>query len=447
MSELDEIKTFTIAFFTNLKANLFWDNNNTKLTITSVPDSFEKFYGKKAPYELVFNQIDVKNQEEPMIRGSFLLNCMKEYLGDKGKATLVKLDLNFEPKEEIKSYFKLKNAIFENATKKISYDSILRFTFLTTLQYLNEREQVMNQVHVKENEIINFDLDKYLFIDGKKEEITLPDIKNQYNLAKEYLKLVIHPKIDKISESLGIKLEKEIGRVKQHYIHQIDEDSQNLEKSQKQIKELENQLSSDLTKTIDKDFIEIKIKRMKETIESLKSEKRKTELTKEEDFFIHDETNKHSLGVDNKLMNTTIIYFPIYSCSGYLKNHDANRVFNFTFNPLTKEISKVNCEICSKEIKDISLCTGGHISCGGCLRACLGCQNEYCTKCLQISCFSCGKKLCKKCAKKCSSCGKYKCEGHMSSSSVCQTCMEKKKLSSFSLSSHIPASSVKFKFR
>jgi hypothetical protein len=422
MSEQEDIKNFTVAFFTNLKSNLFWDNNGKKLTITSVPESFEKFYGKKAPYELVFSQKDLTLNEEPMIKGSFLLNCMKEYLSDKGQATLIKLQFDNEIKEELKKYIRLKNSEVSSISKKVDYDWLILFTFLTNLQYLNEKEQIINKITIKKDKLVNFDLDKYQTIEGKKEEINIGDIKSQYALAKEYLKELIKPKIQEITLTLNAKLEKEIQRIKKHYENQLNEDTENRKKIEEQLKELKEQEKKYLLEEIQKS----KIKKMQENLELLNTADKKEKILKEEAFFIQDESHKHSLNIENKMLNTTIVYYPVYNLGICLKNNTATRIFDIKFNPLTKEISNINCESCNKDIKEVSLCTSGHLSCSGCLRACLECQNEYCNKCLGNSCFSCGKKLCKKCSKKCSSCGKIKCKNHMHSSSICKTCSEKK---------------------
>ena len=431
MTEEEDIKNFTISFFANLNAAVLWDSSGKKLRVLNVPESFEKFYGKKSPYDLVFKTEDMQNGEEPMIKGSFLLNCMKEFLSDKGQTTLVKIDFDSSSEEDIHKCLHFRNCQLSNFIRKPAYDWLVRFTFLTTLQYLNEKEQIMNPIYVKGGEIVKFNLGQYKTLDGKKEEIKIEDIKSQYNAAKSFLKSQIQPKIESISEGLDKRLEKELQRVRNHYLNQIEEDGLNLEKSERQAKELENQMSnSEANKTLDMDFAKIRLSRLKETIASLKSEKRMGDIKKEKEFFLKDEENKHSLNVNNQVMNTTIIYFPINSYSGYLKNHDTTRLFNFVYNPLTGEVSKVLCEVCSKEIKDICLCTGGHISCGGCLRACLECQSEYCTKCLSNSCFTCGKKICKKCAKRCPLCGKIKCKSHMSGLSACNSCMEKTRASS-----------------
>jgi len=430
MSESEDIKNFTLSFFTNLKANLFWDNDGKKLTITSIPEEFEKFFGKKAPYELVFSQTDYFSGEEVMINGSFLLNCMKEFLQNKGQTTLVKIDFEVDPTEEIKNYLHLKKCQITHITKKQAYDWMVRFTILTTLQYLNEKEQLMNTIYVKGNEVIKFDLDKYKLIEGKKEEIQIKDIKNQYSSAKDYLKILIEPKIEKLSENLNIKLDKEIERVKKHYLNQFDEDKQNIIKSEKQLKDLENQLKSSENKNLDKDFINLRIKRLNETIAQMGSPKRQDELKKEEEFFINDENHRHGLSIENRIMNTTIAYFPIFIYSICLKSPTATRAFNVNFNPITKEISKIKCECCDAEINKISLCSNGHLSCENCLRGCSECGEDYCKKCLTLSCFSCSKQLCKKCSKRCSSCNKTKCANHMSTGSLCISCTEKKKASS-----------------
>jgi hypothetical protein len=420
MSEIEEIKNFTVAFFTNLKANLFWDND-TKLTITTVPENFEKFYGKKAPYELVFNQLDAKNGEEIMASGSFLLNSMKEYLQNKGQATLLKIDPAVDAKSEIEKRFRLKNSSINSISKKEAYDWLARFTFLTTIQYLNEKEQFMNPLYVKDNLIIDFNLENYKTLEGKKEELNIDDLKFYYSLAKERLKTILEPKISKISSVMDIKLEKEIQRVKQHYLNQIAEDKQNLEKSVRQIKELEYNLSKNHSVEEAESF-KIRIKKLKESIDALKNEKRKEDLKREEDFFIKDETNKHSLAIDNKLMNTTIIYYPIYTYSINLKNPEISRAIEITFNPLNNEISKVSCDCCTKEIKELSLCSFGHVTCHSCLRGCSVCSKEYCKKCLEKECFACGKKICRKCGKSCRRCNKFKCLSHFNKAGICSSC-------------------------
>ncbi len=427
MTESEDLKNFVVSFFTSLKCNLAWDGN--KLTVFNIPENFQKFSGKASPYQIVFLQEHATDGEEVIMKGSFLLNSIKEFLADKGQTTLVKIDFELNDEVEIKNFFKLRNATITNISKKETYDFMTRFTFLTNLQYLNEREQVMTPICVKENQIIDFDLEKYNLLAGKKDEIKTSDIKPQYLAAKEYLKKLIEPKIEKIGANLNIKLEKELQRIKQHYLNQIKEDGDNLIKSEKQIRELENQLNNPENKELDQSFLKIRIKRLAETIENLNSEKRKAALSAEEDFFNRDETNRHSLAIDNKVINTTIAYFPIFNYSLYLKNHDAMRILNLVYNPLTKEISKLKCEVCSQELKDLWLCSTGHISCYACMKACLDCGNEYCKNCLKISCFVCEKQLCKKCAKKCNLCGKYKCKAHMSSSSTCKTCADKGKAS------------------
>jgi hypothetical protein len=426
MSEQEDFRNFVISFFTNLKADISYHNDGKKLIVNNISPEFELFYGKKAPYEIVFRKSDALNGEEVMVKGSFLLNCMQEFLENKAQTTLVKINFDISHEKELQKYILLRNCKITNITKKDNYDWLVRFTFLTTMQYLNEKEQIMTPVYVKNNDIIKFDLDKYPLIDGKKEDIQIKTLKEKYLLAKDYLKVLIEPKILKLSETLNLKLDKEIQRVRQHYLNQIGEDKQNIQKSEKQLAELESQIKDTTNKGVDREFIKIRVKKLKEIIAHMHSPGRIEELKKEEEFFINDENHRHSLNINNKIMNTTVAYFPIFSYSCILKNSNATRVFNLNFNPLSNEISEIKCDCCDKAIKDISLCSNGHISCQNCFRGCSECGEDYCSKCLKNSCFSCSKRLCKKCSKRCITCGKIKCGSHMGNSSRCLSCGEKK---------------------
>ncbi len=425
-NETEDIKNFTISFFNSIKAEI--SNNGNMFVITNVPDNFEKFYGKPTPYRLVFtnenHDLEANENVELITPGSFLLHCMKEFLSERGKTSLVKIDFELDDKDAVKNKIKLRNCDISNIAKKPSYEHLLRFTFLTTLKYLNEKKEIMTSFYFKDGKQVLFNLDNYKTLEGKKEDISIGDIKPEYEKAKEQLKSEIQPKIAEISGLLGEKLEKEMERVKQHYENQLKEDKDNIFRAEKQIADLENQLKNNPNSS-DKDFIQIKIKRSKENIDFLKSQKRKDELKREEEFFIKDEINKHSINLDNRMINTTIIYFPILKYSLYLKNNEGARFLELVYNPLAKTLSDFNCEVCAKPIKELWLCASGHISCYACSRACLDCGQEYCKNCVKTTCFSCEKPLCKKCAKKCYTCGKTKCKNHMHNSTTCKTCHDK----------------------
>ncbi|MDP2947874.1 MAG: hypothetical protein Q8N88_07195, partial [Nanoarchaeota archaeon] len=137
-------------------------------------------------------------------------------------------------------------------------------------------------------------------------------------------------------------------------------------------------------------------------------------IAKEQEFTLKDAVHKHSLNIDNKLINTTLIYYPVFSFNIFLKGDGSSgRFVDMTYNPLTKEINKVFCESCGAEIKQISLCSSGHISCEKCLKKCGQCNKVFCKNCLKKICNICGRALCKNCIKTCLFCRKYICQTHI----------------------------------
>ncbi len=415
---MEELKKFLESFFKNLKSNILEQGN--LMIIESVLESFEKFYGKKSPYKFVFTESDktLDSEAELITKGSFLISCMRDFLESKGQTTLLMINFKLDPREQIKNNFLFKNAELSGLNKKEIPKSMIRFTFQTTFQYLNEKEQAINEVYIENGKVIEFNLNNYEFSEGKKETINIGNIKKEYFLAKERLKTILDPQIQKMSQSLDKKLEKELERIKQHFKNQELELGSKLEDSERQLKQLEKQDPSDIT-------ILNKIKKLKQTIEEINLLGAKEKLRKEEQFFLNDETHKHALALNTKLINTTIICYPSFILSGYLKNANSIRVLNLNYNPLESKFETIICDCCKSPIVKIGLCSSGHLSCEKCLRACQDCQKEYCSVCLNHTCFTCGKKICRKCTGHCSKCHKDKCSNHMSSSNICQTCQEK----------------------
>ena len=124
--------------------------------------------------------------------------------------------------------------------------------------------------------------------------------------------------------------------------------------------------------------------------------------------------HKHSLGIDNKLVNTTVIYYTVFTFNLLLKGDGTSgRYIDMIYDPLTKSLNQVDCEGCGTRLNVLNLCSGGHICCGNCLRKCGECCEQFCVKCLTRSCSCCGKALCKNCSRMCLGCGKNVCENHM----------------------------------
>jgi hypothetical protein len=416
----DEIKNFTVAFFANLKCALSWKGENKEiLNVQNIPESFEKFYGKRGPYNLTF-KIETKNlfpDTELINSSSFLISCMRELLENKGQTTLLKINFELDPKLELKKNFLFKNCDITSITKKETPKTIIRFTFQTVFQYLNEKEQVMHEIYLEDGKIISFDLKNFKTLEGKKETIAIGDIKKEYSIARDQIHSILEPQIMKISSMLDLRLEKELTRIKLHFSNQKNE----LELKEKELKKDLEELNT----IQEKDNSTLaKIQKIEQALLEIKNINQKEKLEREESFFIKDETQKHALSLNTKLINTTIIYYPLFSFSGFLRSPVSTRIIEITYHPILKEFSKLYCDCCKKEINKISLCSSGHLSCEHCLRGCSDCGKDFCNLCLTHACFTCGKKVCKKCAKRCSKCHKDKCSSHMASSNVCQTCEE-----------------------
>jgi len=384
MEQIENIKKFSEGFFKSLNAETVWSGEI--LLVKNVPESFEKFYGKKSPYNLIFEK-DSSTEGEFVGNGSFILNCMKEFLENKGQSTIIKIKFDFNSEEEINRNFYLKNCLISNISRSERHEFIEMFTFLTVFQYLNEKEQLVNQIYIKDGKIIDFNIEKYQTADGKKEDLESKEMREDYNIAKAKVREIIEPKIVKIGEMLDKKLEKEVARIKNHYSAIVKEN----------------------------DGVK---KESEEKIEQTK---------KEEKFLIDDEERRHALGVNTKLINTAIIYYPIYKFGCFLKNDDSARATEFIYDPMEKEFNVFNCNSCKREIRELNLCAGGHLSCEHCLRFCESCRKNYCMSCLDKTCYECGRRLCRKCAARCLKCGKTKCRSHMATSSVCEKCATREK--------------------
>lgn len=422
--EEEGIKNFTVAFFKNMKCEIV--DSGKMVVVKNVPPDFEKFVGKKAPYNLVFNKEDEKDDYELMNKGNFILKAMSHYLDGRGQTTLLKLkfDVNFD--DLLKNNFLFKNSKPINVNKTNMYEFVVRFTFLTTLQYLNEKEQVMNSICLRDGKIIDFDLGKYSAIEGKKEEISIEEVNEYYNLAKSNLKIMLEKRIEDVGSALEVRLDKERKRVEEHFAKQIQEIENTLIRQKKQIDELEGQKGKD---GADIKNIDLKIAKIRESIEKYNFQGEKAKIEKERDFFIKDEEHKHSLNIDNKLLNTTIIYYPVYKFNFILRVGDiGSKQIELEYNPFRNTLGSIGCESCQQKMKEITLCSSGHIACNNCLERCRECGRDSCTLCRMRLCDICARKLCKRCIDKCPGCWKSVCNGHIRKDSSgkggCVSCLK-----------------------
>lgn len=426
MDEKEKIKKFVEKFFQNLGCEISYgkDDNadnleSSVLKIENVPKKFAKFYGKEEPYYFYFEESQDIPNGEYVTKGSYILSCINKFLENKGETTLLRIKFEKKPKDLIYERFPLRNCKLSEVSSRTSYEYIERFTFLTIFQYLNKKEEMITKLYIKDQEEVEFDLSKYETEEGKKRDLKTVDLQKDYEKAKILLKEKVNNKTDALKEELRENLEKEKERIENHHHEQIKEDKNNLEKLKKQLDELEPGEAN-----------RQKIRRIKEQIEELSSEKKEEELKKEKESSINQEIQKHSLNIKNKLMNTTIICTPVLVYNAYFKtSQNSKRMVQLEYNFFEDKISGLKCDCCGKELNEIILCSSGHLICRECGDRCENCDEIICKKCSTFRCDTCNKLICKNCVQKCPVCGKMKCSGHFvkenfENNEICKSCAE-----------------------
>lgn len=401
MEEAEKIRQFTLNFFKNLGCEMFWQNKT--LIVEKIPKNFQDFFGKKEPFKLVFRQEDLKEDYELVSKGSSLIKKMNEYLDGKGQTTLAKISIDITEKDILKN-FDLINCEISEIIKRRNYKSIIRFVFITNFQYLNENDQVMTAIYTKDGKIVDFNPSDYEIKEGNKSELGEIEIESEYEIAKDKIRDLIEPKKNQVVEKINKLLNKEIERVKSHR-NSIKEEIIN------NIRKLENQLNSL------KDDLE-KIERIKKQLIQENIRLKESESEDEEKFLLSQEIQKHSLSIKNRLLNTTIFYYPEISLGIFLKNKKTKRFVEVKSDGIEKTFSEIKCDSCGQVVKEILLCSSGHISCKNCAEECKSCGEIICNKCFKKDCSECGRKFCANCITTCSQCRKSFCKSHLNKSNI-----------------------------
>jgi len=415
----NQINKLVVNFFKNINAKFIW--NNEELIVESVPKEFENIIGRIPPYRFVFDEKLKTSQNSFINLDHNLIKIIARFLENSAKTTLLKI--NFEDKEifeKIKRTFSWKNCHPKNLIKREKYNFFLRFTFQTDFGYLNKSEQLINEIYIHNEKIVEGNLNDYSVSEGNPKEISIKEAETFYPLALEKLKQLTKPKIEEHSKELKIQLESEVQRIKHHYAQEILDFRNNLEEEGKKIEELRKE---------NKPENSLKIERIKQNIERIKHGFDSAKLKKEEKQFINHETKKYTLNIKNKLANTTLIYYPMFIINAGFANNSASSNVEIIYDPLTNEINKLFCYHCKKEIKEINLCSNGHVTCDDCLGTCKECGQLFCRSCLTNKCSICDKILCKNCSMRCAFCGKTICKNHsqkdkVSSKIGCTNCLK-----------------------
>jgi hypothetical protein len=373
-----------LNFFKSLKCVI--EEGGSLVIIKNIPEKIQKLFG-------ISSQIEIGQEDSELARK------IKNYLNNSSSKTLIKLDFDFPTK--IMDSLRLRNCSLSKIEKKHENNYFSRFTFLTTLRALNKTDQFSTEIYVHEGKVVNGDLSSYKVSEGDVKEASTEHLERDYSVARENLKISLKDKVSEFGKELNSKLTKEISRIDLHYNQILKEFQNNKNKLFERIKEAE----------LNKDFE--KLEKLKDLFESSFSEKDEKKIHNERDVVVGNEKSKYSLDIDNRLLNTTIIYYPIFKIQVTLNEAGFSKNMELVYNPLTEELSQVQCDSCKTQIDQINVCRGGHVCCSSCLHLCNECGKRYCRLCFVGVCDSCGKLVCKNCARKCNDCGKVNCKNCM----------------------------------
>lgn len=404
---MEQIKKFTEGFFRNLKCEIILEKDF--LIVKQVPKSFEDLFGKSSPYRISF----VSGVEgcEFVGKGSLMMTTILKYLEGAGKATLLRIDFDVDAEVEIKKRLNLNNCSVESLTKGYRNSFFSRFSFVTNFNYLNESERCLSEIYVHNGEIVEGDLSGYKVVDGENLILDSEKVKRDYEIAKVRSVDLSKSKQKEITEVLKERVEVEVAGIEKYYDKALKEVGGDLNAKLKKIKSIELELRS--CEEDDRENLRNRLDRLRGSLVKAGDDEVVKRVEKEREMTIRDMIHKYSLNVDRKLVNTTVIYYPVYNFKIYLDSGKSKKLVEVGYDPLTRDFSGLNCEGCSGKLDKINLCEGGHICCGDCLGKCSECGGKFCIKCLKRSCNVCGRKLCRSCIKMCLGCGGVVCATHL----------------------------------
>jgi len=418
----DKFRDFVLDFFGELGCDVNLDDG--VYVVSGVPRTFSDIVGYSGDYRICFDK--KREDAEFVVQSSRIGVAIKKFLDSSGKTTILKIDFDCDPLVEIKKRIKLKNCEVDNVSRKYRDNFFSRFSFITTFRYLNEKEQVLNEVYVHDGEIVNGDLSGYDVIEGEKKQVESEFLKRDLEVAREYLKGLVVEKTEELSVIVSGRLEEEVARVNEYYDRQLGELSNDLKKQINRIKSLELEMRS--SEGEKRDQLRGKVERLRRGLLKMADDDVKEKIEKEQGFTLKDTEQKFSLDISSRVLNVTVICYPVFLFNLYLKNKDSKKFVELAYDPLIHDFLNLRCSSCGKKISEILLCGGGHIVCDDCLGRCGECGLEFCKKCISRSCSSCGKELCRDCLKVCFGCSKSICSTHMRQDCVtgddrCVLCM------------------------
>lgn len=396
---MEDVKQILMSFFQSIKSDI--SENKDSVIVKNISEKAQKIFGLSNSMEINFSN----NGKGVFIdSNSDLYKKIKNYLRTNPSKTLLKIDFEFP--SNIREKIPLRNCSIDKIEKKHENNYFSKFTILTTFRYLNKTEQVLNDLFVFEGKIIGGNLNDYNVQEGSVEEASTEHLTNDYNVAKDKLKDVLQMKVNEISSFLNVDLDKECKRIEEHYGKLIHEAELNKSRLMERMMEYKN--NEDLER----------VKKIEETLKGLEEKGELQRIINEKDSVIKNEKMKYSLDVENKLVNTTVIYYPIFKIYLLLNEAGFVKKIEVIYDPLKDEVNKFTCDACKTTLDQINICHGGHICCSFCLHTCSECCKRFCRLCFAGVCESCGKLVCKNCAKTCSDCGKMFCKSCMRTSDL-----------------------------
>lgn len=407
MDHNKELKAVVARFFERLGATVV---DNGSLEIRGVPKKFEAFYGKEGPYQFVFNA-EQKNsfpQAEPISRGHHLLRTISEFLKQKGKTTVVRLRVAAPLPEEISKQFGIQNARITNLSTQEDYVTWHKFTFMTTIQYRNEKETIFTEVLLDEERNLQSEslTKRFVLVEGKQKDKGTEEVKECYAIAKGEMKKRLRKKVEEIEGMLRRSLKREEERIKSHYTNLSNEIVAEYQKAEEQFLQIRSEL--DTASEDERPQLLEKLIRINQLIERTKKDGKREQLEKEKAFFLSDEQHKHSIALKNELMNVTIIFVPKQTLTGFLKRgRDVARQFSVEYDVLVGRVGRLRSDI-SKELLEVPVLTdSGHIVAQGEVTTCPTCGATQCELVRAQECSVSKKPLCPRCRGRCEKTWRY----------------------------------------
>ena len=128
-----------------------------------------------------------------------------------------------------------------------------------------------------------------------------------------------------------------------------------------------------------------------------------------------DAQSRYKLRVEMQLLNVLLVTQPKVTLPVTISNRTATITRTVVWDPLTRRLEALVCDVCGQPGEGLHLCTGGHLAHTACLAPqCIDCKREFCRLCAdQLSnCVVCGRPVCRPSLIKCPTCGRGTCNEH-----------------------------------